>query len=96
MLPDIPPDHLIDPRLGKVGFFGPPTPYGPPESWERQHRLGQAGGYFRIGRQWTRLPDEDRGAALRLVGMPFWMLYHPLLGRIGQANALAQGYTVDA
>lgn len=88
----IPSDHLIDPRIGHLGWRSPSFPQG----WEADHRRAEAGGYFRIGRQWTRLADEDSGAALRLVGMPTAVLYQMLLERVTLVGAAYMGYTVDA
>jgi len=92
MLPPIPSDHLLDPRVGYVGWRSSAFPF----AWANQHWLAQSGGYFRIGRQWTRLADEDRGAAIRLVGMPTRVLYRLLLDRVTAAGAREMGYTVDA
>jgi len=94
-LPPIPADHLIDPRVGYLGFHGR-VAVTPPHSWESTHRRAEAGGYFRMGRAWTRLPDEDRGAAIRLVGMPTRTLYRPMIERMTMAAALEMGWTVDA
>ena len=103
MTPEIPRDHLDapvifdpnQPRLWLLGF-GPFHQQQPPPEWLRQHELAEAGGYFRMGRAWTRLADEDRGAGLRLVGIPMQTLYAILLARVGSANAFLQGWCVDA
>lgn len=89
MLP-IPSDHLIDPRLGHVGFWSPSFPQG----WEAEHRLAEIGGYYRINRRWAHL---DLGMApLRIPCVPLRGLYPELIARIGAASAANMGWTVDA
>lgn len=46
-------DRVPPPWVGVVGFRGDRA-VTPPVTWEWQHRLAEAGGYYREGRRWRK------------------------------------------
>jgi len=93
MSPAIPSDHLVDPRIGYLGFRQAWTSDGAPAWWVHSHRLAERGGYLHEGRQWRAFLQ---GAPILIPCLPTRVLYRPLIDRITAAGAMEMGWTVDA